>query len=294
MLSRTVHLTAYDSSRRGVVNGPLSESLEEGDDIVNKPLRNMTAMALLLAVGTLVSAHRAAAAAPKPALTIAFAGYDQFIERPQGPRRAQRSHEVGGQGRSQHQVADARQGLGRIGQVASLGRIGFPGRERSAHRARLSSRHRLEELLASIPVPGGETPAANAKGVYEFPMGDKTVYVKQKGKWAVFSDNEETLDSAPADPTPALADLTKKYLLSVRGSVQNVPAASRENALKSLRGIVDSRSPCNSRRLRGGAGDDGRQRQAGFRQAGKLSKELDTARHRRGHGPVEQGAVPGR
>ena len=65
------------------------------------------------------------------------------------------------------------------------------------------------------------------------------MYVKQKGKWAVFSDNEETLDSAPADPAPALADLTKKYLLAVRGSVQNVPAASRENALKSLRGIVE-------------------------------------------------------
>ncbi len=46
---------------------------------MNKPLRNMMAMALILAVGTLVSANRAAAAAPKPALTIAFAGYDQLL-----------------------------------------------------------------------------------------------------------------------------------------------------------------------------------------------------------------------
>ena len=46
---------------------------------MNKPLRNMMAIALLLAMGTLVSAHRAAAADPKPALTIAFAGYDQLI-----------------------------------------------------------------------------------------------------------------------------------------------------------------------------------------------------------------------
>ncbi len=47
---------------------------------MNKPLRNMTAVALLLALGTLVSARQAAAAAPKPALAIAFAGYDQLID----------------------------------------------------------------------------------------------------------------------------------------------------------------------------------------------------------------------
>ena len=35
-----------------------------------------------------------------------------------------------------------------------------------------------------------------------------------------------------------LTELTKKYLLSVRGSVQNVPEASRENALNSLYALV--------------------------------------------------------
>ena len=78
-------------------------------------------------------------------------------------------------------------------------------------------------------------------------MGDKTVYVKQKGKWAVFSDNEEALDSAPADPAPALADLTKKYLLSVRGSVQNIPAASREMPSRASAASWNSCSPCNNR-----------------------------------------------
>ena len=152
----------------------------------------------------------------------------------------------------------------------------------------------MKSLIASIPAAGGTAPAPNANGVYEFPMGDKTVYVKQKGTWAVFSNAAETLDSAPADPTAALAELTKKYLLSVRGSVQNVPAASRENALNSLHGLVaDRRSPCN----KSGSEEEQAMMAANVKQAfEKLREAQQGARHagdRRGTGPVEQGAVPG-
>ena len=84
-------------------------------------------------------------------------------------------------------------------------------------------------------------------------------------------------DSAPADPTPALADLTKKYLLSVRGSVQNVPAASRENFLKSLRGIVEFTLAMQQQ----SGSEEERALQAAsvkqiFAKLEKLSKELDT------------------
>ena len=108
-------------------------------------------------------------------------------------------------------------------------------------------------------------------------MGDKTVYVKQKDKWALFSDNEESLGSAPADPAPALAELAKKYLLSVRGSVQNVPEASRENFLKSLRGIVEFTLAMQQQ----SGSEEERALQAAnikqiFAKLEKLSKELDT------------------
>ena len=46
---------------------------------MNRPLRKMTVVALLLAAGTLVSVCRAAAVAPKPALTITCAGYDKAL-----------------------------------------------------------------------------------------------------------------------------------------------------------------------------------------------------------------------
>lgn len=205
---------------------------------MNKPLRNMT-IAFLLATGVLVSAHQAAAADPKPALTIAFAGYDQFI----GSLKA--LDELSGHTKL------AAKAEGNI-ELMTRGK-GFAGLDKSRPWGILVSLGEndqpvvqgylpvsdLKKLLASIPRPGGEVPAANADGVYEFPMGAKTVNVKQKGKWAVLSDNAETLNSAPADPTPAFADMTKSYLLSVRGSVQNIPEASRANFIKSLRGIVE-------------------------------------------------------
>jgi hypothetical protein len=134
----------------------------------------------------------------------------------------------------------------------------------------------VKKLLASIPTLGGEAPTPNAKGDYEVPMGDKTIYVKEKDKWAVLSDNEDALGSAPSDPTPVIAELTKKYLWFVRGSVQNVPEASRENALTSLRGILEF-----TLAMQPAASDEQRAMMTAnvkqiFEKLKKLSKELDT------------------
>ena len=205
---------------------------------MNKPLRNMTAIALLLAVGALVSAHRAAAADPKPALTIAFAGYDQLMGDLKALDALSGHSKLAAKAEANINSQTKGKGLAGLdksrpwGVLVSLGENGQP-----VVQGYLPVTD-LKALLASIPAPGGEAPAPDANGVYELPVGDTTVYAKQKGKWAVFSDSAETLDSAPADPAPALADLTKKYLLAVRGSVQNVPAASRENLLNSLHAIV--------------------------------------------------------
>ena len=81
-----------------------------------------------------------------------------------------------------------------------------------------------------------------------------------KGTWAVFSDNQESLSSALADPAPAVADLTQKYLFAVRGSVQEIPAARREKALAGFRDLVALVG--HATRLQGGEGDGGRKRQA--------------------------------
>jgi hypothetical protein len=196
----------------------------------------MMAMALLLAVGTLFSAHRAAAADPKPALTIAFAGYDQLLS------DLKALDELGGHAKladlveahikSQTQDKELF-GLDKSrpwGVLVSLGEGDQPVVQGYLPIADLKG------LLSSMP---GEAPAADANGVYKLPVGDTPLFAKQKGNWAVFANGVEALDGAPADPTPAIADLAKKYLLSVRGSAQNVPEASRESALNTLRGILE-------------------------------------------------------
>jgi hypothetical protein len=242
---------------------------------VNKPLRNLTAMVVLLALGTLVSAQRAAAADPKPALTIAFASYDQVIGTLKALDELSGHTKLAATAEAALQMQTKGKGLAGLdksrpwGVLVSLGENDLP-----VAQGYLPASD-LKELMGTIPLPGG-APAANADGVYELPMGDKTIHVKQKGKWAVFADNEEALKSAVADPTSAIEELTKKYLVSVRGSVQSVPAASRENAIRSLRGILEF----GLMMQQGGTEEQKAMMAANVKQLfaklEKLSKELDT------------------
>ncbi|MGA2255681.1 MAG: hypothetical protein ABSG53_13630, partial [Thermoguttaceae bacterium] len=242
---------------------------------MNKPLRNMMAIALVLAMGTLVSAHRAAAADPKPALTIAFAGYDQLISDLKALDELNGHVKLAEKAKAGIESQTHGKGLAGLDKARPWGVLVSLGENDQPVVQGFLPATDLKKLLASIPVPGGEA-SPNANGVFELPLGEKTVYAKQRGKWAVFSDNEETLNSAPDDPTPAFTDLTKKYLLSVRGSVQNIPAASRENALKSLRGILEF-----TLAMQQGASEEQRAMMAAnvkqaFEKLEKLSKELDT------------------
>ena len=244
---------------------------------MNKSLRNITVMALLLAVGTLVLAQHAAAAAPKPALTIAFAGYDQLIDSLKTLDQLSGHRKLAAKAKANIDLQTHGKGLAGLDKSRPWGVLVSLGENDQPVVQGYLPATDLKQLLASLPLPGGEAPAANAKGVYELPMGDKTVYAKQKDKWAVFSDNEETLGSAPADPSATLTDLTTKYLLAVRGSVQNVPAASRENFLKSLRGIVEITLAMQQQ----SGSDEQRALMAAnvkqlFEKLEKFSKELDT------------------
>ena len=123
---------------------------------MNKPLRNTMAIALLLAVGTLASAHRAAAADPKPALTITFAGYDQLISglkaldelSPHAKLAEKAEAAIGSQthGKGLAGLDKARP----WGVMVSLGENDQP-----IVQGYLPSTD-LKKLLASLPLPGGE------------------------------------------------------------------------------------------------------------------------------------------
>jgi len=242
---------------------------------VNKPLRKIMAIALALAVGTLVTAQRAAAADLKPALTIAFAGYDQLISNLKALDELSPNAKLADKAKAALEAQTQGKGLAGLDKSRPWGvLVTLSENDQPVVQGYLPTTD-LKKLLAALPLPGGE-PSANDKGVFELPAGEKTIYAKQKGQWAVFSYGEDSLGSAPDDPLPALSDLTKKYTLSLRGSVQNIPAAARENAIKSLRGIVEftlAMQPSNSEEQRAIMTANVKQI---FDKLEKLSKEIDT------------------
>ena len=242
---------------------------------MKKPLRKMTMIALLLAMGSLVLAKGATAAERKPALTVAFAGYDRFVSTLKALDDLSGHTKLAAKAEANIELQTNGKGLAGLDKSRPWGVLVSVGEDSQPLVEGYLPATDVKKLLASIPTLG-EVPAANGKGVYAVPMGDKTVYVKHQGQWAVFSDNEEALESAPADPAPAIAELTTKYLLCVRGSVQNVPAASRENAIKSLRNILEfalAMQPAASEEQRAMMAANSKQL---FKKLEKLGKELDT------------------
>jgi len=89
----------------------------------------------------------------------------------------------------------------------------------------------LHELMKVVKDPESGMPLTQRDGDdYKMgPMPDGTVIqITQKGNWAFVVTDPKLLDAAPADPTALLGGMNEKYDLAARLSVQNVPAAMRE------------------------------------------------------------------
>ncbi len=69
------------------------------------------------------------------------------------------------------------------------------------------------------------------EGVYEVEVEGLAIVAAQKGPWAIFADNRDTLDQVPDDPVPLLEGLDESYLFAVRASVENVPEDRRDQIL---------------------------------------------------------------
>ena len=237
---------------------------------MTKPFGRIFAAILLTTAGAWLAAAPAAAEAPKPALMIAFAGYDQLTSDLKAIDQID-SH-LGLSAKFDEFLNKATNGgLDGLDKSRPWGVMVSIGESDEPTAVGYLPVTDLKKLMAAIPVPGGETPSANAKGVYKIPSGPRTIYAKQKGAWAVLSDDEGSLDEAAADPSPLISDLAKKYLVAVRGNVQNVPAVRRQTFLNTLRGMVQFAMSAQ------GVNEE---QQANIKQAfdqlDKLSKELKT------------------
>lgn len=90
----------------------------------------------------------------------------------------------------------------------------------------------LKKALAALEPSLGK-PREESKDVLELRIPNQTqsIYVAQKGGWAMVSPNPEYLESAPKDPLKILDGLNKSYDVAVRVLVSNVPPLFRQMLL---------------------------------------------------------------
>ena len=241
---------------------------------MNKSLGKLSAM-LLLAVAGWLPAAKMSAADTKPALTIAFAGYDQLTADLKVIDKIDSRFGLAEKLEGFLQAATQGKKLAGLDKSRPWGVLVTVGESDEPVTQGYLPVSDLKQLIAGLPAPGG-APTPNDKGVYEIPSPTgQTLFAKQKGEWAILSDSEESINAAKDDPSSHISELAKKYLISVRGNVQNVPAARREQFLGAMKGLIQlalSAQPGNA--------DQQAMQQASVKQmfdgVDKMSKELDT------------------
>lgn len=92
----------------------------------------------------------------------------------------------------------------------------------------------LDKTLGLLEKFGIEAKDAG-DGVKEIQAPNKSLYVKADKGWACIADKAESAKNLPADPQAAFAGLEKKYLIAIRGSVKNLPAKWKSQAMDLLR-----------------------------------------------------------
>ena len=256
---------------------------------MTKPFRKIFAAVLLTTASVWLAAAPAAAEAPKPALTITFAGYDQLTSDLKAIDQID-SH-LGLATKLDDFLNKAASGvLDGLDKSRPWGVMVYVRESDDPTVLGYLPVTNLKKLMAALPVPGGETPTANSKGVYKIPSGPRTIYVKQKGAWAVLADDEGMLDDAGDDPQPQISDLAKKYSRRrSRQRAERARSAARPVPQCALRGMVQLAMATQ------GVNEDqqGSVKQA-FDQIDKLSKEAQDAGDRFGLRPRIEVDLPRR
>ncbi len=66
------------------------------------------------------------------------------------------------------------------------------------------------------------------------PTGVASVFARKQGGWAVFTNDSSAFAQLPADPASLLGGLNTKYDFAARASLDNIPKARRQQAIKQL------------------------------------------------------------
>ena len=205
--------------------------------MARKLLVSMLALAMLFGCATLCSA----AEKPKPIVTFSFAGYDQLLSNIEAVGRLGGNPNLGKGLEMLMQMRTGGKGLAGLDTKRPWSAFVFAERDKPVTSYWFVPVTDLKELVETVKAVN---PALNEQitlhdGVYEIKSGPQTSYVRQKGKWAVLTDQSDRLAGAPDDPLPLLGDLPQKYDVACRVSIETIPKEYREQALAQIQTLVE-------------------------------------------------------
>ncbi len=100
---------------------------------------------------------------------------------------------------------------------------------------------KVKDLLAALEgMVGTAEESQDHEGLLELSIESQTIYVKQHGQWAWFSNSPDMLAKVPKDPQRWIGPLAKRYDFAVQLRMQNIPEFYRQLAMEALRQGVDA------------------------------------------------------
>jgi hypothetical protein len=92
----------------------------------------------------------------------------------------------------------------------------------------------LDAFFASFETTFGE-PDDLGDGMHAMTVGQQTVYALEKGEWLFVAQQEEQLESVPADPAALLTKLSERYDVGIRIDVNNIPETMKDMLISQIR-----------------------------------------------------------
>ncbi len=92
----------------------------------------------------------------------------------------------------------------------------------------------LDAFFASFETTFGE-PDDLGDGMHAMTVGPQTVYALEKGEWLFVAQQEDQLESVPADPSALLEKMSERYDVGIRVDVNNIPESMKDMLMSQIR-----------------------------------------------------------
>jgi len=204
---------------------------------VRRILTPTLAVAILLGASVVCPAQDTAAGTAKPLLTVSFSGYDELLADIKFIGKVGDNPKLAEGIEALLKMATKDKGLAGLDTTKPWGVVIQAEGEKFPVLGfvPVTDLQKLLDLLEESDIKAEDA----GDGVFQVETPAKTVFVKEKGGWALFADSSGGLADAPDDPVAMLGGLHEKYDLAVRVSIKNIPPQQRQRAITQLKAGIN-------------------------------------------------------